>query len=119
MSEPRTYLGSCHCGKVRFEAITELTRVMSCNCSICSRLGYVLSFVSAAQFKLLSGADALTDYQFNNKRIHHLFCSTCGVHAFARGAGSDGKEIVAVNLRCLEGLDLDALTPTKFDGRSL
>ncbi|MBX6420959.1 MAG: GFA family protein [Nevskia sp.] len=119
MDAARSYTGSCHCGKVRFEATLDLTRVMSCNCSICSRLGYVLSFIPAAQFKLLAGEDALSDYQFNQKRIHHLFCATCGVHPFARGTGPDGKETVAVNLRCLEGVDLEALTPQKFDGKRL
>lgn len=119
MNAPRTYTGSCHCGQVRFQATTDLARTLSCNCSICSRLGYVLSFIPATQFRLLSGEDALTDYQFNKKRIHHLFCSTCGIHPFARSTGPDGKETVAVNLRCLEGVDLEALTPQKFDGKSL
>ncbi|MDI3259106.1 MAG: GFA family protein [Sinobacteraceae bacterium] len=119
MDAARSYTGSCHCGKVRFEATMDLSRVVSCNCSICSRLGYVLSFIPAAQFKLLAGEDALSDYQFNKKRIHHLFCATCGIHPFARGTGPDGKETVAVNLRCLEGVDLEALTPQKFDGKRL
>ena len=60
---------------------------MSCNCSICQKRGALLTFVPAAQFKLLSGEDELTDYQFNKKIVHHLFCSHCGVGSFARGNG--------------------------------
>ena len=70
------------------------------------------------QLKLLSGADALTDYRFNTRNIAHLFCKTCGVESFARGKGPDGAETVALNLRCVEGLDPDSLSPTKVDGRS-
>lgn len=119
MPEPRKLAGGCHCGKVRYEVTTDLTRVASCNCSICSRLGALFTFVSPSQFDLLSGEDALTDYQFNKKVIHHLFCSTCGVESFARGTGPDGKQVVAINVRCLDGVNLGALTLVPFDGKSL
>jgi hypothetical protein len=68
---------------------------------------------------LRSGADSLTDYQFNKKIIHHLFCRTCGIGSFARGTGPDGAEMIAINVRCLDGVDLDSLTVTPFDGKSL
>jgi hypothetical protein len=119
MSESKSYTGSCHCGKVRFEATTDLAKVMSCNCSICSRVGYLLTFVPEEQFKLLAGESDLSDYQFGKRRIHHLFCAACGVRPFGRGAGKDGKPMYAVNVRCLEGVDLDGLTITRVDGRSL
>jgi hypothetical protein len=73
--------------------------------------------VPPSQFKLLSGADAQTDYQFGKETMHHLFCSTCGVHAFGRYAAG-GTENVIVNLRCVEGVDVDALEVQKFDGKS-
>ena len=79
----------------------------------------MLTFVPAAQFALISGADDLTDYQFNKKIVHHLFCRTCGIGSFARGLGPDGSEMIAVNVRCLDDIDLDALTPMPFDGKSL
>src|SRR5688572_4938554 len=85
MPEPKTYTGSCHCGNVRFEVSADLSTVNACNCSMCSRAGYLLAFVPAAQFKLLAGEDAQSDYQFNKKVIHHLFCKTCGVRSFGRG----------------------------------
>jgi hypothetical protein len=114
-----TYVGSCHCGAVRYEVTMALGPVTACNCSICGRTGSLLAFVPAAQFVLRSGDDVLRDYQFAKKRIHHLFCSTCGVKSFARGTAPDGGEMVAVNVRCLEGVDLESLTVKHFDGRRL
>ena len=60
----------------------------------------------------------MTDYQFKKHIIHHLFCSTCGISSFTRGKSPDGKEMVAINVRCLDGVELDALEVMKFDGRS-
>jgi hypothetical protein len=119
MADVKTYTGSCHCGKVRYEVSTDLQKVLQCNCSICSRAGYLLSFTAAEQFKLLSGEAELTDYQFNKKNVHHLFCSTCGVRSFGRGTGPGGKPMYAINVRCLEGVDIGALTLTPVDGKSL
>jgi hypothetical protein len=119
MPDPKTYCGGCHCGKVRYEATMELGRVTACNCSICSKKGSLLTFVRPEQFKLLAEADALTEYQFNTKKIHHLFCPVCGVESFAWGTGPDGAKMYAVNVRCLDEVDLDSLTVTRFDGKSL
>ncbi len=119
MGEAKKYSGSCHCGKVRYEVMLDLGPVLSCNCSICSRKGHLLAFVPVEQFALLSGEGALTDYQFGKKRIHHLFCSTCGISSFSKGLGPDGKEMRAVNVRCLEGVDLSSLAIEPFDGKSL
>jgi hypothetical protein len=92
--------------------------VIECNCSICSRRGHLLTFVSPDKFELLSGADATTDYQFNKHVIHHLFCSTCGVGSYAWGTRADGTKHHALNVRCLEGVDLKSLTITPVDGKS-
>lgn len=118
MSESTKYSGGCHCGAVRYEVEMSLDPVISCNCSICRKRGLLLAFVPAEKFTLSSGSDRLTDYQFNRKVIHHLFCATCGVSSFARGRGPDGAETVAVNVRCLDGVDLDSLNIRKFDGAS-
>jgi hypothetical protein len=119
MAETTTYTGGCHCGAVRYRVTTKLEGAMSCNCSICSKTGTMLTFVPATEFDLLSGADALTDYQFGKKRIHHLFCKHCGIRSFGRGAMPDGTPVVAVNVRCLDGVDLDALPVQRFDGKRL
>jgi hypothetical protein len=119
MSEPKSYTGGCQCGAVRYRAKVDLGKpVISCNCSMCGRAGTLLTFIPAAEFELLSGGDALTDYQFNKKHIHHLFCSTCGIKSFARGAGPDGTPTVAINTRCLDGVEIGELKIQPFDGRS-
>jgi hypothetical protein len=113
-----TYSGGCQCGKVRYEVSLELGEVVSCNCSRCGKLGTLLAFAPLQNFKLISGEDATTEYQFNKHVIHHLFCSTCGIQSFARGKTPDGRDMVAVNARCLDGVDPDTLTVKKFDGRA-
>lgn len=118
MTEARTRTGGCHCKKVRWEATGSFDSAISCNCSICSKKATLLSFIPAEQFRLLSGEDALTDYQFNKHVIHHLFCSTCGIASFSRGAMPDGKPMVAINVRCLDDVDLDAVKVDTFDGKS-
>jgi hypothetical protein len=119
MPEPKTCTGGCHCGRVRFEASSALTPVVACNCSICAKRGALWAFVKAPDFKLWQGAEALADYQFGARKLHHLFCSTCGIGSYSRGRDSAGQDTFAVNVRCLDGVDLDALTLTPFDGKSL
>jgi hypothetical protein len=115
-----TYTGGCHCKKVRFEVdLEQLTAATACNCSMCSKRGWLLTFVPPAQFRLLSGEADLTEYRFNKKVISHLFCSTCGTASFGRGTGPDGTEMIAVNVRCLDDVDTDQLTIEKFDGKSI
>lgn len=113
------HTGGCHCGAVRYEVDADLDQALSCNCSICSKKASLLGFVPEDRFRLLSGEDRLTDYQFNHKVIHHLFCSTCGIGSFSRGVMPDGTPMVAINLRCVDGIDLGALQVTQFDGRSM
>ncbi len=119
MAERITHHGGCHCGSVRWEVDAAVSEVISCNCSICTMRGSLLAFAPVSDFRLLSGEESLKDYQFGKKRIHHLFCSTCGTESFGRGTGPNGAEMVAFNVRCVEGIDLDALPVRHFDGRSL
>lgn len=113
------YKGSCHCGEVTFEAdMAPLEEAMACNCSICSRAGYLLAFIPEAQFKLNSGEAALSDYQFGAKHLHHTFCKVCGVRPFSSGAAPDGTYTYAINVRCLEGVDIEALKVNHYDGAS-
>ncbi|MEW6125098.1 MAG: GFA family protein [Pseudomonadota bacterium] len=113
-----TYRGSCQCGAVRFTAALDLDHTVTCNCSRCRRLGSILAFTAAEGFTLEQGADATSEYLFNRHLIRHHFCRTCGIEPFARAAKPDGTPMVAVNVRCLDGVDASALTPTFFDGAS-
>jgi hypothetical protein len=119
MAETETRQGGCHCGAVRYTvALERHAKALSCNCSMCGRAGTLLSFVPAERFHLLQGDGATTDYLFNKHHIHHLFCRTCGIKSFARAAGRDGQEMVAVNARCLDGFEPAQFQVTEFDGRS-
>jgi hypothetical protein len=113
-----TYHGSCHCGRVRFEVDADVTRVLQCNCSHCSKAGWLLLQVPPERFRLLAGQEALRPYQFNTHHILHQFCADCGIHPFSRPA--DAPSTYMVNVRCLDDYDVDAAAPeiVHFDGRS-
>lgn len=114
----KAYQGGCQCGAVRYDVTVDLDETMTCNCSRCGRLGSILAFTPAENFSLSSGEEALTEFLFNKHAIRHLFCKTCGIQSFSRGAMPDGTEMVAVNARCLDGVEADDLSPKKVDGRS-
>jgi hypothetical protein len=82
-------------------------------------MGWLLAMAPKARFKLLSGEDVLSDYQFAKKHLHHQFCSVCGIRSFSHGSGQDGKEMVAINVRCLDDVDVTPLEVQTFDGKSL
>ena len=115
----QSYSGGCHCGTVRYEAALELNQVTACNCSRCAKLGWLMTFAPTDEFKLLSGADNLAEHKFNKHVISHMFCWTCGIESFARGRRPDGAAMVAINVRCLDGVDVDSLPVKTFDGRAL
>lgn len=115
----QTYTGGCQCGKVRFEVETEIDKVISCNCSRCRRLGSLLGAAAAADFKLLFGEGEMTNFQFNKHVINHYFCRTCGIQSFASGKGPGGKDMVMVNVRCLDDVDPESFEVMKFDGASM
>jgi len=111
--------GSCHCGAVSYTLSGDAPAgAMACNCSICRRKGYLLHFAPADQFTAHGGDDATTSYRFNQHRIDHLFCKTCGCAPYGTGKGPDGTAMVAINLRCADDIDLDALTVQRHDGAS-
>lgn len=118
-NEKKTWNGSCHCGAVRFTATTDLSQVIACNCSICQRSGHLLAFVGEGDFNLEQGNEVLGDYQFGKKHIHHRFCTKCGIRPFGHGVAPQGGEMYAVNVRCLEGIELEGLQVTPYDGKSL
>lgn len=113
-----THSGGCQCGAVRFEANAEVKEVIACNCSRCGKLGSLLTFVPTDDFKLLAGENAMTEFLFNRHVIHHLFCSTCGIEPYARAVNPKGEAVIAINARCLDDVDLAALTVRNYDGKA-
>jgi hypothetical protein len=114
----KTYVGSCHCGAVRFEARLDLgAGIGKCNCTICKRTNFLGAKVRPEEFKCISGKDSLTDYLFNSKTVHHLFCSRCGVQAFGHAnIPQAGGEYYTVNVHCLEGADITGVPIKYYDG---
>ena len=111
------HTGGCHCGRVRFELdAPAASEVTECNCSICSKSGFLHLFVATADFRLLQGDDALTTYTFNTGVAKHLFCRYCGVKSFyVPRSHPDG---ISVNVRCLDTSTVENLTVSPFDGRN-
>lgn len=112
-----SYEGGCHCGRVRFRVRADLDQLLECNCSICTKKGFLHLLVPPEQFELLQGEDALTTYQFNTNTARHTFCRRCGMHPFYVPRSDPDK--ISVNARCLDGIDPVLLQPKRFfDGRN-
>ena len=111
-----THSGGCHCGRVRFEVdATARLRVIDCDCSMCNKSGYLHLIVPKERFRLLSGSDALTTYEFNTRTAKHLFCSVCGVKSFyVPRSHPDGY---SVNARCLDEGTIEELSVVRSDGK--
>ena len=111
-----THSGGCHCGRVRFEVDAPARlRVIDCNCSMCNKSGYLHLIVPKERFRLLSGSDALTTYEFNTRTAKHLFCSGCGVKSFyVPRSHPDGY---SVNARCLDEGTVEELSVVRSDGK--
>jgi hypothetical protein len=112
-----THAGGCHCGAVRFEVQAPARiEVTDCNCSMCSKAGYLHLIVPKSRFKLLSGEAALRTYEFNTRTAKHLFCSICGIKSFyVPRSHPDG---FSVNARCLDEGTVESMTVKALDGRN-
>jgi hypothetical protein len=116
MDTKRTYQGSCHCGQVTFELDARLERVMQCNCSLCRRIGALWHTASDTSLRITSGQDQLALYQFKTMTAKHYSCRNCAVHPFSRPRLDPSRW--AVNVRCIDGVDLTALSVGQFDGEN-
>ncbi|MCH7343183.1 GFA family protein [Pelomonas sp. CA6] len=113
------YKGSCHCGRIAFSVDGELDGALACNCSICQRKGSLLWFVPREAMQLQTPDEDAATYTFNKHVIRHRFCPVCGIHPFGEGADPQGRQIAAINIRCLDDVDLAAVPVNTFDGRSV
>lgn len=111
------YAGGCHCGRVRFRYEgPPIEEGILCNCSVCSMKGFVHLIVPRERFKLISGAEELLSYRFGTGVAEHMFCQNCGIHPFYTPRSDPEK--IDINLRCVDGLELGALTLKSFDGQN-
>ena len=113
----KTYSGGCHCGDVRFEVDADLAseQVLDCNCSICSKKGFLHVMVPPDRFRLLTEKSALRTYTFNTHVAKHTFCGRCGMHPFYTPRSH--PDHIDVNVRCLDDVDVGSLQITPFDGQ--
>ena len=112
-----TYRGSCHCGNVAYTVEGTIDKALACNCSICQRKGSLLWFTPKTNFTLTTPDENAGTYLFNKHFIAHRFCKTCGMHPYAE-ADFKGTPTAAINVRCIEDIDLDAIPVEHYDGRS-
>ena len=114
MDRSTIYLGGCHCGNIRYRVEVEKLAAVQCNCSICSKKGFIHLIVPADRFTLLQGEADLSTYTFNTGTAKHHFCRHCGIHSFYRPRSHpDGYD---VNLRCLDDNAIDQFQISAFDG---
>lgn len=113
------HTGSCHCGRIAFtlEADT-ISEAVDCNCSLCRKRGGLLSFHPRTALTLTTPESALATYTFNKHHIQHHFCAHCGIAPLSFGTSPKGDAMVAINLRCLDNIDLGTLTLIPFDGKA-
>jgi hypothetical protein len=114
--EKRLYRGGCHCGRVAFEVTGSLDKAEQCNCSICSKKGYLHWIVARDAFRLLTPREDLATYTFNTGVAQHHFCPRCGVASFYIPRSDPEK--IDINVRCLEGVELTSLKIEYFDGQN-
>jgi hypothetical protein len=120
-----TYRGSCHCGRVRFEVDAHIDHVRVCDCSICHRRGALNFRVPKEALRLLTRWEALSLYEWGTKTAKDYFCLVCGILPFRRPSDPTPRELEegvepfdgwTVNVRCLEGVDVESLPVKKIYG---
>ena len=114
--ESRMYEGGCHCGAVRFQVIIDRWEVQDCNCSICTKKGFLHLILPPEQFTLIKGHDVLTTYTFNTHTAKHSFCRICGIHSFYRPRSH--PDCIDVNIRCLDENLISQFAIKSFDGEN-
>lgn len=119
----KTYQGSCHCGKVQFEADLDLAAgTGKCNCSICTKARHWGVTVKPDAFRLLAGEEHLSEYQFGSNSVRHRFCKHCGIRPFGQGYLEQlGGHWYSVNLAALDNIEPQELidAPVQYyDGRN-
>jgi len=112
----KTHQGSCHCGAIRFTATLDVTKASRCNCSVCTKLGYVGCLTKPELVEVTAGAPVF--YEWGHKIGKRYFCATCGTHCFSKGDLPEiGGPFASVNLNTLDDVDVYTLPLVHWDGR--
>ncbi|MFO0660897.1 MAG: GFA family protein [Polyangiaceae bacterium] len=113
---PRWFLGGCHCGGSRFRVMVRRFEALDCNCSVCSKKGFLHLIVPELDFEALQGHEQLSTYRFNTGTALHMFCPTCGIHPYYRPRSH--PDHWDINVRCLDHFAVDHFAIKPFDGRN-
>ncbi len=103
----KLYVGSCHCGAVKFEVETDVPELTMCDCSMCRRRNAVMVKVHESRFRLIAGEDVLTEYKFHTRTARHYFCKVCGIYPFHRKRVT--PDHFGVNVHCLEDFSVEGI----------
>ena len=113
----KTYCGSCHCGRIKFEIDADLDHARSCDCSFCSKRAALVHRVPEERFRIVAGSAELQAYQFHTRTAKHFFCRTCGIFPFHRPRTA--PQMWGINGRCLDSVDLESVRVEKVHGSRL
>jgi hypothetical protein len=124
----RSYQASCHCGATRFQIDANIDHVRECDCSICRRRGALILRIASDAIRFLTPIDQLAVYRWGTGTGADYFCPTCGVMPFRKPSAPTPEEAEAgvarfegwaVNARCIDDLDLDAMPRVRIRGSEL
>lgn len=111
------YMGSCHCGAIRFQIDGDIKELTTCNCSLCARRNALMAKMPENSLVILEGKDMLTLYQWNTRRAMHYFCKNCGIYVFHRKRAA--PDHFGINVFCLEGFDIRCIPVRATEGASM
>jgi hypothetical protein len=113
----RVLEGSCHCGAVTFRITAEMTDLYRCDCSLCRMKDALMTSVHEDRFKLLTGADVLSEYNWNTRVARHFFCSRCGIYPFHKKRAM--PDHYGINVNCLHGFDPAGIVVRQAEGKGM
>ena len=68
-------------------------------------------------FVLLTGADALSKYQFGTDVAEHYFCKHCGIYTHHKPRSN--PKIFRVNAGCIDTIDTAQISAGLFNGAAV
>ena len=104
--------GSCHCGVIKFQVNISLKDVRRCNCSICSRKGFVMGSAPVDVLTIISGKKYLSTYKWNTNVAEHYFCKICGISTHHKRRSNPNE--YGYNIACIEGFEMSWIENAPF-----
>ena len=96
----------CHCGEVELEIKESegaLNKFLRCNCTLCKKKGYIMTFAPITDVKITKGEDKLKLYQYHTKVAEHYFCPDCGIYTHHKMRSR--PDMFGLNVGCIDDID--------------